>query len=279
MSFRARKLVFEAFEKRDFGPVHPKPWHEIQLTKLQFFGLKHIPSPQETAAKLDRYFLNPKDEDHAPPFRNKRQLFNYFDVVYIIDSSSSISELEFNRGVQALEQMVGKSKAASRHGVITIATTGNIVLNFTAKENAGQKLRMLKRSGGKTNTQDALEMCYQMFENPKYGARDGSFKRILIVTDGQSNIKKHLTIEKAIRLKQVGIEVFVIAVGEYLDGMEELSKMASSPNAHMYRVEDMNGLVLVVKLIPRSLTQWSSNILGGSPVRPSKRGGALDGAG
>lgn len=228
--------------------------------------LKGIPSPEETAKKFKKHFLDLEKEDLSIPYRTKRQLYNFFDVVYIIDSSSSISELEFKRGIQAIQQIILKSKPASRHGVITIATTGNIALNFTTNEKAAQKLRTLKRSGGKTNTQHALEMCNEMFVGSSYGAREGSFRRLLIVTDGQSNIKKHLTLEKASKLKQSGIEVFVIALGEYLEGIEELSKMASSPNAHMYRVEDMNGLILVVKLIPHTLSAWSSNILGGDPT-------------
>ena len=55
--------------------------------------------------------------------------------------------------------------------------------------------------------------------------------------------------------------------------------MASSPNAHMYQVEDMNGLVLVVKLIPSSCSQWSNNILGGRPTGIGWQGGALGGIG
>lgn len=104
---------------------------------------------------------------------------------------------------------------------------------------------------------------------------------MLIVTDGQANIKKQLSLirkqprapalEKALKLKQSGIEVFVVAVGEYLDGIEELSKMASSPNAHMYRVEDMNGL--------SSCCQWTNNILGGGPTGIGWQGGALGGIG
>jgi hypothetical protein len=125
-----------------------------------------------------------------------------------------------------------------------------------------------------------LEICFGLFDKPQhYGGREQSFKRVLVITDGQSNVKRNLTIPNAQKLKAEGIEVFVIAVGEYLDGMEELSKMASSPNAHMYRVEDMRGLVLVVKLIPRSLEQWRSNIFGGSPGGGPNPGGGLDGVG
>ena len=63
-------------------------------------------------------------------------------------------DYKFNRGKQAIKQMIPKSKAVSRHDVVTKATTGNIVLNFTTNEKAAEKLRMLKRSGGKTFTQN-----------------------------------------------------------------------------------------------------------------------------
>lgn len=236
--------------------------------------LQTIPSLEETAKKLGRHFLGHNEE--IPLKRSKRQLFNYFDVAYIIDSSSSISELEFKRGILAIQQMISKSKASSKHALITIATQARLVLNFASQGIAVDKLRMLKRSGGKTNTQEALQVCHDIFDKPaRHGGREQSFKRVLIITDGQSNIKRNMTIPIARSLKTRGIEVFVIAVGEYLDGIDELSKMASSPNAHMYRVEDMSGLVLVVKLIPRSLNQWRNNIFGGRPGG----GGGLDGLG
>lgn len=90
-----------------------------------------------------------------------------------------------------------------------------------------------------------------MFVEGQYGARQGSFRRILLVTDGQSNIKRAETIPSAEQLKLVmGVEVFVIAVGEYLEGIKEMMKMASSTDAHMYRVLNMRGLHEVIKLIP-----------------------------
>ncbi|XP_031551728.1 uncharacterized protein LOC116288997 [Actinia tenebrosa] len=238
--------------------------------------LQAIPSSEETAKKLERHFLGHDEE--LPLKRSKRQLFNYFDVVYIIDSSSSISELEFKRGIRAVQEMIRKSKASSKHALITVATQARLVLEFTSQGIAVNKLRMLRRTGGKTNTQEALQVCHDIFEKPgRHGGRELSFKRVLVITDGQSNIRRNMTIPIARRLKAQGIEVFVIAVGEYLDGIDELSKMASSPNAHMYRVEDMSGLVLVVKLIPKSLDQWRNNIFGG---RPGDGGGTgLDGLG
>ena len=44
----------------------------------------------------------------------------------------------------------------------------------------------------------------------------------------------------------------MVAVGKYIKGIVEIVGMASSTNAHLYRVEDLEGLLQVVRLIP----QW-----------------------
>ena len=93
---------------------------------------------------------------------------------------------------------------------------------------------------------------HQLYTNLSSGVRLASFKRILIVTDGQSNINRSLTIENAFRVKQLGVQIFVVAVGEYLDGLQELVAMASTTYAHMYRVSDLQGFAELVKLIPPS---------------------------
>lgn len=89
-----------------------------------------------------------------------------------------------------------------------------------------------------------------------------------MVTDGQSNIKKDLVKFNANRLKSMGVEVFVIAVGEYLEGIKEMVEIASSTDAHMYRVANMRGLVNVVKLVPAVNRPWFEHIFGGSSSGP-----------
>ena len=44
---------------------------------------------------------------------------------------------------------------------------------------------------------------------------------VLLVTDGQSNEFRHLTIPKADALKATGVEIFVVAVGRYIPGIDE----------------------------------------------------------
>lgn len=175
----------------------------------------------------------------------------------MLDSSSSISKGEFARALLALQDLVKKLRNDTNYAAITYATHATTQFNFTNSFQTAKKLLALERSGGKTNTQDALKRCQEMFVGDQYGARQGSLRRILVVTDGQSNINRDQTVTRAFQLKLLGIEVFVIAVGEYLEGIQEMVQMASSTNAHMFRVLNMKNLVEVVKLIPnRGQKSW-----------------------
>ena len=55
----------------------------------------------------------------------------------------------------------------------------------------------------------------------------------------------------------------MVAVGGYLDGLQELVGIASSTDAHMYRVADMQGFADLVKLIPPTDSPWINNLLPG----------------
>ena len=71
---------------------------------------------------------------------------------------------------------------------------------------------------------------------------------ILLVTDGQSN-SRDLTIREAQALKGNGVEIYVVAVGSHIYGIDEMVKVASSPpENHMFRVQTLSGFWRVVKL-------------------------------
>ena len=86
------------------------------------------------------------------------------------------------------------------------------------------------------------------------GRRVFSRKVVLLVTDGQSNFKKHLTIPKADELKIIGVDIFVIGVGTYIRGIDEMVKVASSPVNRLFRVNTYRDLLQVVKLIIKQVS-------------------------
>lgn len=73
----------------------------------------------------------------------------------------------------------------------------------------------------------------------------------MLVTDGQSNVQPHLTIPKANELKRMGVDIYVIAVGRYFDGMEEIKNIFSRTlGTYFYRASDMWEMInLVLKEI------------------------------
>ena len=186
--------------------------------------------------------------------RSKRSVgaaYTPFDVIFIIDASNSIKRNDFHQTLRALNLLTRKAQPVTRYAAITFSYNGMVRFNFTGRHEAVKKLRNIPFEAGKTNTQDALDKCRtDLILNPHSGARPKTNKRVLIVTDGQSNIRKDKTLYRAFQLKTTGAQVFVIAIGSYLKGIDEIVGLASSTDAHLYRVANSEGLVGVIKLIP-----------------------------
>ena len=69
---------------------------------------------------------------------------------------------------------------------------------------------------------------------------------------------KHLTIRKAEELKDKRVKILVVAVGSYIDGIDEMVKVTSSPTDHMFRVKTVRDFYEVTQLILQKVfpDQW-----------------------
>ena len=82
-----------------------------------------------------------------------------------------------------------------------------------------------------------------------------NFRKVLLVTDGQSNVDAQLTIPKANALKNSGVEVYVVAVGTFNVGIDEIVKMASyPPERYLFRVKDFAGFLNIVGLMVKEVS-------------------------
>ena len=64
-----------------------------------------------------------------------------------------------------------------------------------------------------------------------------------------------MTIPKANALKTSGVEIYVVAVGNYLDGIDEIVKVASyPPQNYLFRVKDEEGFWNVIQLIVKQVS-------------------------
>lgn len=92
--------------------------------------------------------------------------------------------------------------------------------------------------------------------NRDSGVRDGSRKRVLLVTDGpcERHVKDTAKLQRLIwmtvQIKTLGPEVFVIAVGHRIPRIEELLLIPSSSDVHFYRVSNMTAFKRLVDGIP-----------------------------
>lgn len=181
----------------------------------------------------------------------------------VIDSSQSVPEANFTQGMRALKNLVTRFRPSTKFAAILFSTKAKVVFPFVTPRKAMEKLLGIKYEGGFTNTQAALRKSGKLFASKKSGVRDFAYKRMFILTDGQSNIKKKKTLYLALLLKEMGVEVFVMAVGKRIEGINELAMLATSTNRHLYRVADMDQLLQVVDEIPHdpSYDEFEANAL------------------
>ncbi|XP_052279296.1 cartilage matrix protein-like isoform X3 [Dreissena polymorpha] len=173
-----------------------------------------------------------------------------FDIVFAVDSSSSIWKPDFERQLTFVRDVahqfdVGLEPSQTRVGVVTFAD--DYYLQFHLWQNNRMDLldqalsRIRHRAGRKTNTAAALKYIAKYMFLHRYGSRSHATHVAIVITDGQSTDRKH-TVEAAKLLKDAGIYVFAIGVGKYV-AHRELEELASLPSEEfVYEVHDFQSL-------------------------------------
>lgn len=151
--------------------------------------------------------------------------------------------------------LVTKAKETTKYALITFSEEAVVVSIFKWPPwKIRGILNTTEYQGFRTNTQDALMKCYRdLFYEWSSRVRRRSYKSVLVITDGLSNIKSELTLYRAAKLKRINVEVFVVAIGKYIKGINEVVGMATSKEFHLFRVESVEGLIEVVQMIPPTL--------------------------
>ncbi|XP_068748371.1 matrilin-3-like [Montipora capricornis] len=219
-----------------------------------------IPPSKVTAEKITKYFLR-RQEGIVNSSRIKRQSSaadnRTNNVIYVIDSSNSIRQQNFQKGLRALVYLTERANPRTLYAVVNFATTATILTpSFISMNETIALLPAVRRKAGLTNTQEALQVCKdKLFDNARSGFDPNGYKNVLLVTDGLSNMGKDMTLFKAFNLKNDGVEIFVVAVGGFTFGLQEIIGLASSTDRHLFRVRDFDGLIEVTSFIPSWLSE------------------------
>lgn len=101
------------------------------------------------------------------------------------------------------------------------------------------------------------------------GRRVNAVKMVFLVTDGKSNIGRPLTVPKAQALKNAGVKIFVVAVGSYISGIDEMVRVASyPPKDHVFRVSSLRGFLKIINLIIQKVSPGKYVVVKGQSTRP-----------
>lgn len=169
---------------------------------------------------------------------------NPADIFFLLDSSSSIWERDYNKQLKFIQKIVDffpVSSTATRFGVGIFADRYTQVIGFDDFDNADDlKLAIggIEKGLGDTQTGRALrQVRRQAFSQ----ARPGVGHVLVVLTDGVSRNTQETRREAAL-LKAQGIHVFAIGIGNALD-TNELEAIGSDPKeTHVHEVADFNVL-------------------------------------
>ncbi|CAH1788337.1 unnamed protein product [Owenia fusiformis] len=177
------------------------------------------------------------------------------DLVFVVDSSGSIPEEDFQKVLDFLKYVVveldvGISK--TRIGVITFFTNAIIRFHLNEYNNRADVYGAIDRipyTGGATNTPEALQLMRLSMFTSQNGDRPDVPNVALVLTDGNSNVNELETLPQAREARNAGIHLFAAAVGKEIN-MGELRGIATDPDVkNVFQVADLSDLVDIVSAI------------------------------
>ena len=138
------------------------------------------------------------------------------DVVIILDSSTSVSEENFQKMRNFAKDLVEKADVDSgsvRFGAVKYSTKEEIQFHLNEYQTSAQikaAIDAIPYSYGSTNSADALLAMHAQMFVPGRGDRPDADNIAFMITDGVSNVNYRRTIPEADSAKQKGIEIYAI---------------------------------------------------------------------
>ncbi|KAH3860726.1 hypothetical protein DPMN_023644 [Dreissena polymorpha] len=171
------------------------------------------------------------------------------DIVFIVDSSSSIWNVDFETQKTFIGDVVSHFDVESGKTRVALIAFSNeavvkIHLNqYSTRKELISEIAKVTQPGGSTNTHLALELMLKEVFSTKNGARPGAAHIAVVITDGVSS-RPDQTLQQIELVHKSGVYVFTVGVGNKTD-KSELEAMASKP------VSDFSFLVNGYPALPK----------------------------
>jgi hypothetical protein len=166
------------------------------------------------------------------------------DVLYVLDSSSSVGNANFEHGLRISVNLAENFEIGVdgvQFAALTFADNPRPRFNFSAYSDFSDLQKAILASTyqtGSTNTSQALEYAEHFFDGSQ-GDRLGAPNVVVVFTNGLSTDSVD-TARQALLLRQSG--VYVIAVGYAGANSQELEAIASGPSA-VFDINNFNGIL------------------------------------
>ena len=150
------------------------------------------------------------------------------DLAIAVDTSNSITEDQFEilkSAVIMLARSFGLSRRETHVAVIVYGSSANVEIHLndhTDLESFKNAVRKIKYIGGHTRIDLALSMVSSSVFTPSGGAREGTPKVLIIMTDRrQTSAPDALLLTEAVApLKSSGVKIFSIGIDNEVDEYE-----------------------------------------------------------
>ncbi|XP_033750926.1 cartilage matrix protein-like [Pecten maximus] len=171
------------------------------------------------------------------------------DIVFLLDSSSSIRQEQFQDQLNFVQNVADNFKIGSNNiqvGAITFSdeTKLNFQLNtHQTKPELKSAIARIPYVGGGTNTAKAIAYAQEKMFTPENGGRAWAAKILVLITDGFLNREHYVAAhQEAYFAKFDNVTIMAIGVGSGVQD-KDLEGLASTPKEkYVFRVNDYQAL-------------------------------------
>lgn len=169
------------------------------------------------------------------------------DLVFIVDSSTSVGQYNFKKILDFLKDFLGQSNIDSgsvRVGVLSYSTEvhDHFYLNaYQTSRDIFSAIDNIPWIYGSTNTADALRDMRTKYFSFRNGDRPDARNIAFIITDGISNLNENRLEEEVNLARNDGIHIYAVGIG--LSDDTEINQIASyPPSQNVFTVRDFDEL-------------------------------------
>ncbi|KAL4221525.1 hypothetical protein ACF0H5_019782 [Mactra antiquata] len=167
------------------------------------------------------------------------------DLVFVLDTSSSLSDNDFNRALDFIKSVIDGfpiSPVQTQIGMVTFSSQPHVEFylnSHQSKTSVKDAVSRVPNRRGGTATDQGLDSALNYEFSPSHGARPNAVKVMVVITDGQSD-DKYDTHDAAERVHNAGIVTFSVGVGHQIN-KAELGTIATDPDCtHAYEVSSFS---------------------------------------